>query len=556
MKQSILEKLITFLGFSKDKGSNDGFQQFSTHISREEELIREMKSWSAFYNLLSDKSRKYFLAQVLGQPVQDKQKMMEVVEAYKDTFFHQMIVNLLVDDALSVDPVSGDVVALSTVNEYLKPVVDGLQERIDLDAFISSIIEDVVAYGDYIVRVVHDGKRVVALEDDIDQKKAVVVYKAGKPVCLIDHSELTKNSDSGMLDYTEFVHFSVNPRKIRLKLPENIYARTDSIEFTEYVRVGKPLFWGLWDLLNSLYILMVFYPVFCVQKLNASTVVGIKVPAETSMQRAWEVARKYQELLNVYTTVDERGRVALVDVIDTVGKYKVVPVWGDEKGFIQLNEPRFDESYALDIVDELKVTLCASLGVPYSFLFGSREGATKLDTLKGFSRYVKKVASIQRAVREGLYQLVRIEARLQGFGDVAVEDIDVRFRNALISTEHLDKLEFVAGMIETVRGAVDAVNEIASALDGSVDKDKITEFLNEYLGLIGLDGAIKVDKVQGEEVNKPVEDVDVGDWMEEEEEGMEETEFGSGEEEFPFEAGVESEEEEFPFEVEPGGERA
>jgi hypothetical protein len=552
MKQSVFEKLITFLGFSKGKGGgSDGFQRFEIPISREEELIREMKSWSAFYNLLSDKSRKYFLAQALGQPVQDKQKMMEVVEAYKDTFFHQMIVNLLVDDALSVDPVSGDVVALSTVNEYLKYIIEGLQSRIDLDAFISSIIEDVVAYGDYVVRVVHDGRKVVALEDDIDQKKAVVVYKAGKPVCLIDHSELTKNSDGGLLDYTEFVHFSVNPRKIRLRLPESIYMRSDSVEFTEYVRVGKPLFWGLWDLLNSLYILMVFYPVFCVQKLNASTVIGVRVPAETSMQRAWDIARKYQELLNVYTTVDERGRVALVDVIDTVGKYKVVPVWGDEKGFIQLNEPRFDESYALDIVDELKVTLCASLGVPYSFLFGSREGTTKLDTLKSFSRYVKKVASIQRAVREGLYQLVRIEARLQGFSDIAVEEIDVRFRNALISTEHLDKLEFIAGMIETVRGAVDAVNEIASALEGSVDKDKITEFLNEYLGLIGLDGAVKVEKGQVEEGGDTSEaDVDVENWMGDEEE---EAGFG-GEGEFPFEAGIESEEEEFPFEAELRGE--
>jgi len=535
---SILEKLIHFLG---GRGSSSqGQVVVQPDLSREDQLEREIRAWSAFYNVLTDKSRRYFLSAVLGQSVLDKQRMIEVVEAYKDTFFHQMIVNLLVDDALSVDPVTGNVVEITTVNEILKPIVEGLQERIDLDAFISSIVEDVVAYGDYVVRVVNDGRKVVALEDDIDQKKVVVVYKAGRPVCLVDYSEVMKNSDDAMISYVEFLHFSVSPRKVRLKLPDRVYEQVAKEGFTEYVRIGKPLFWGLWDLLNSLYILMVFYPVFAVQKLNATTVVGVRVPQETSVQRAWDIARKYQELLNVYTTVDERGRVALVDVVDTVGKYKVVPVWGDERGFVQLMDPRIEESFALDIVEELKVTLCASLGVPYSFLFGSREGTTKLDALKSFSRYIKKVASIQRAIREGLYQLVRIEAKLHGLGDISVEEVDVRFRNALISTEHLDKLEFIAGMIDTVRGSVEAVNEIVGVLEAKVNKEKIVEFLNSYFGMIGLEGVIGLEKSVKGGVGEGVGgEFGEEDWME----GSEIEGGGFGEE------GFESAEE-FSFEVE------
>jgi len=533
---SLFEKLIHFLGRSavpqSPQPAGPGLM-----VGRDEQIEREIRAWSAFYNVLTDRSRRYFLSAILGQPILDKQRMIETVEAYKDTFFHQMIVNLLVDDALSMDPVTGDVVEITTVNESLKPIVEGLQERIDLDAFISSIVEDVVSYGDYVVRVVNDGRKVVALEDDIDQKKVIVVYKAGRPVCLVDYSEVSKNSDNAMMNYVEFLHFSVNPRKIRLKLPDKVYEQVAKEGFTEYVRLGKPLFWGLWDLLNSLYILMVFYPIFCVQKLNATTVIGVKVPQETSVQRAWDIARKYQELLNVYTTVDDRGRVALVDIIDTVGKYKVVPVWGDERGFMQLADPKLEESFALDIVEELKVTLCAALGVPYNFLFGSREGMSKLDTLKSFSRYVKKVASIQRAIREGLYQLVRIEAKLQGIGDIPVEDIDVRFRNALISTEHLDKLEFVTGMIETVRGTVESVNDIAGVLEGTVDKEKVIDFLNDYFGLVGLEGVIQIGK-GSEGGESEVQEAGLGetDWL------------GSGEEE--FELGAEGE---FPFEAEEEG---
>jgi len=533
---SLFEKLVHFLG----RGSiSQPHQQVGVGVTvgRDEQVEREIRAWSAFYNVLTDKSRRYFLSAVLGQPILDKQRMIETVEAYKDTFFHQMIVNLLVDDALSMDPVTGDVVEITTVDESLKSIVEGIQERIDLDAFISSIVEDVVAYGDYVVRVVNDGRKVVALEDDIDQKKVIVVYKSGRPVCLVDYSEVTKNSDKAMMNYVEFLHFSVSPRKVRLKLPDKVYEQVAKEGFTEYVRFGKPLFWGLWDLLNSLYILMVFYPVFCVQKLNATTVIGVKVPQETSIQRAWDIAKKYQELLNVYTTVDERGRVALVDVIDTVGRYKVVPMWGDEKGFMQLADPKLEESFALDIVEELKVTLCAALGVPYNFLFGSREGMTKLDTLKSFSRYVKKVASIQRAIREGLYQLVRIEAKLQGLGDIPVERIDVRFRNALISTEHLDKLEFVTGMIETVRGTVESVNDIAGVLEGILDKGKIVNFLNDYFGLVGLEGVIQISKSEeGEGVEVQDIGMDEMDWLEGgDEEGLEGFEVEETEEEFSFE---------------------
>jgi hypothetical protein len=257
---SLVEKLIHFLGGKSSSRSQPVIQPTP---SKEDQLEREIRAWSAFYNVLTDKSRRYFLSAVLGQPVLDKQRMIEMVEAYKDTFFHQMIVNLLVDDALSVDPVTGNVVEITTVNDTLKPVVEGLQERIDLDAFISSIIEDVVSYGDYVVRVVNDGRKVVALEDDIDQKKVVVVYKAGRPVCLVDYSEVAKNSDDAMMSYVEFLHFSVSPRKVRLKLPDKVYEQVAKEGFTEYVRIGKPLFWGLWDLLNSLYILDGVLSYFC-----------------------------------------------------------------------------------------------------------------------------------------------------------------------------------------------------------------------------------------------------------------------------------------------------
>lgn len=531
-KSSIWEKLLTFLG---GRG-REGNVQTVIRTGSEVDVEAELKARSEFFAFLTSAKGRYFLSSFFETVSQEKKRIVEMVDSYKNTFFYQMVVQMLVDDVLSVDPVTNNVVDITTTNENLKPIVEGLQERLDIDGFVSSVIEDVIGYGDYVVRVEHDGRKVVALEDDIDQKDVVVIYKSGRPLFLVNVS----SDDEIVEEYTTFLHFSVTPRRLRIKLDKNVYSLKGG-RWSEYVRVGKPLFWGCWDLLNSLYVLTVFYPVFAVQKLNATTVIGVRVSPEVPQARAWEIARKYQELLNVYTSVDQYGRVSLADVIDTVGKYKVVPVWGDEKGMIQLADPRLEESFALDVLVDLRKVLCATLGIPYGFLFGSDENVPKIEALKSFSRYVKRVASIQRAIREALTQLVLIECRLQGLYP-SVEDIEVRFRNSIISVEMLDRLEFVSGLLDIVNSTVDTVMGIGERLQREIDVEKLVDFLNSYLGMVGLEGVFK-EVGSGEHVGDEFEQMLGGEegleWEEEEEEevegglGFEGEVGGFPEEEFP-----------------------
>jgi len=337
-------------------------------------------------------------------------------------------------------------------------------------------------------------------------------------------------------EYVNFIHFCIPGRKIKLKVEEEfLKALGYEKKIDEYILMGKPLFWGCWDLLNSLYVLTVFYPVFAVQKLNASTILGVRVPREMPPEKAYQIARKYMELLNVNIAVDRLGRVSVADVIDTVGKYKVIPVFAeDEKGLLQLNDPRLDESYNLDVLEDLRRTLCATLGIPYQFLFGGTEGTGKLETLKAFNRYVKRIARIQRAVANGITQLIQIECALRGY-KVSSEMINVRFRNSIVSVEHLDKLEFLAGMVDTVNSAVDIVAGIAEKVGGQVNTEKLVEFVNEYMGLVGLDGVIvKKDEQKlvspeemGGEVSAGIEAGEMGveEIGEFEEEPVEEEEF-------------------------------
>lgn len=484
------EALFSFLNKSSSRNviANRG-----PNVDLESKVYEELKTKSELYRLLMDHENAGFLGRLFYQVVQTKRDLIDLVDAYKDTFFHVMIVERLVDDVLGVDPSSSNVVDIYSDNAQVNEILQDLQERIDIDNFISAIAGDIIAYGDYVVRVHHDNNKVVELLDTVDQKDVVVVYRANKPVFLLKHD--AAKGEFKTEEYVKFIHFCVPGRKIKIKVDDawkNVY---NISSIGDYFRVGKPLFWGCWDLLNSLFVLLVFYPVFAVQKLNASTILGVRIPGEVPPAKAYEIARKYQELLNVQVAVDRLGRVSVADVIDTIGKYKVVPVYDDEKGLIQLNDPRLDESYALDIVEELKRVICATVGVPYQLLFGSVEGQGRLEVLRSFNRYVKKVSRIQSAIREGLIQLAMIECSLKGLY-VTPEMIDVRFRNNIVSVEHLDKLEFLAGMVETVSNSVETVLNIANKLDSGVDLDKLKEFVNDYFGMAGL-GGVLVEKSEG-----------------------------------------------------------
>ncbi len=496
---NLFERFLSYMGYAKEV---DQKPSQALGFSADDRARAELKASSALYNLLEN--GRGIISQLFGQAISDKRQVIDMVDAYKETFFHSAIVDLLIDDIISVDPSTNNIVEITSDNDTIKEMLDNLQDRVDIDNFISAIIDDLISYGEVVSAVKNDGKHVTELLPLQDQRDTVVVYKGNTPKFLVQQNKSQGNFEVN--EYINFIHFCIPGKKIKVKLDKEFIKSMGQEEgINEYFRLGKPLFWGTWDLLNSLYMLLIFYPVFAVQKLNATTVIGVKVPKEMPPAKAYEVARKYMELLNVSMGVDQMGRVSVADVIDTIGKYKVIPVYGEEeKGFMQLNDPRLEESYALDVVDELKKTLCASIGVPYEFLFGASEGAGKLATLKSFNRYVKKISRIQLAIAQGLTNLAIIEGKLQGL-KIMPSAIEVRFRNSIISVEQLDKLEFLSGMIDTVEKSVETVANIAKNINADIDTEKLIDFVNSYLGLSGLDGTIKKPK---QDVINPAEDVE------------------------------------------------
>ena len=230
------------------------------------------------------------------------------------------------------------------------------------------------------------------------------------------------------------LHFCYGYSKVRIEV--------DGRQQNEFLRMGKPIMWGTFNLFNSLDTLTALVPAMYVQKLNSTSIIGLAVSPDTDPKDALEAAQRYESILNRFTIGDDNEQL-VSQILNAAGKFKCVPMWQDH-GQLQENDPRWKAQIEVELFEELRRSIMASIGVPYGFVFGG--DTKKQDTLKQFTRYLRKLALIQRAVKNGLVQLGIIHLVAMG-KKLNVEDIIVKFTNQIIAADELDKLEFIDTLV-------------------------------------------------------------------------------------------------------------
>jgi hypothetical protein len=428
----------------------------------------------------------------------EKWDVYNKVKSTRDTYLYAGIVSLLVEDSLAPSIVTNDIVAITSKNKKFNADLEEFQKKFDLDEIVKTIIGDLLSFGEYFLSTKIDGIKsdgtggegITEINDDVDQGKIVALYDGTMPSRYIVMNE--KGKQIGTKKPYEIAHFIVGDRKLRIKIEER--------QQSEYVRIGRPLFWGTFELLNNLMLMTALIPASYVQKINNSSIIGVQVAEGTSPDQAFEIADQFQTLLNKTVTFDKAsGEISISDVLNAAGKFKVIPQYGD-KGSMQKVDPRFDEITDLSVLDDLRQSIMSAIGVPYNFLFGGSE--SKGDTLKTFSRYVRKLHNIQAAVGYGLKQLAMTHLLNRGHKP-SVEDIDIKFTNALVHVEDLDKIEFIDTLVSTLGNVSETVNKISQELDAEIDRKELAKFFSRFLKPIGLDTLFILNKE--EEPPKPAE---------------------------------------------------
>lgn len=424
---------------------------------------------------------KSLLGSIYSSTVQRKSDVVRKVQGIQENWFAIGITDLIINDAISEDIITKDIISIESENKIINNEIKELSSKIDFDALVRCVAEPMLHFGEYFVGVEsEDGIGVTGLVDNLDQSRIVAIHKDFKPFKYLEES--VNDQDVDTIDSDKMAHFCLGNRRLRITIGNR--------KTPEYIRMGRSIFWGLFDLLKSVELLCALVPASYLQTVNAKSIMAIQVPEKTSPKDAFEITKHYDDLLNQLVSFDPTtGNITVSDVLSQAGKYKCLAVWGSGKGTLSDMNTKGDTLMDLSTFDDLKRSILATIGVPYGFMFGGQ--SNKGELLKQFSRYVKKLNSIQQAIAEGVRQIVYIHLEKKGLKPVQTE-LKVKFVNALVSVEELDRVEFLDVMMGALGNLVGTLTDIDEKLDGFVIDDKEMQmFLNKYLRPIDLERLFK-----------------------------------------------------------------
>ena len=386
---------------------------------------------------------------LFSKSISTRKEFLSEFNKYRNFYIVQTLLNSVVEDSLTPDATNGDILDVSSPNARLDKKLKELQEKISFDQIVNDTIIDILSFGEYTLRVETDSKEgVIDIVDDIDQSKIVAFYKEGLPNKFLRQ---TRN-DILVKEPYEFLHFVYGKNKLRIKLDEefedeNILRRirdNEGKKFPIYARVGRPLLFSVLSKIKELSVLEALIPAWSLNQLVSGSIVGYQVPNVTDPEEGFKAAQKLQSILNSQQAINRvTGDVSVAEIMSIAGSIRVIPQFGDRGGLQNLNDSKENRKAddLMSSIRDVREIICTSAGFPIEILYGGETGR-RGEYLKRYSRYVRKLKSIQYAVSQGIIQLCLNHLVNCGFTNVTHKDITIKFKNELINIDELEKLEF------------------------------------------------------------------------------------------------------------------
>lgn len=399
----------------------------------------------------TDRDGALTLAATYTAAVKSKKAYIKGFESVKSFYIVEAILSALVEDALTPDITTGEVVEVTSQKSAVNKELKKLSKSVNFDQLVRDIAPDLVAHGEYTVKVNIDNE--VRVKDTVNQSKVVAFYEDGVP----DQFLVEGSRDIYIAKPFEYAHFVMGDFKLRLRMDaffDEKKQKNSEMRIPEYARIGKPLFYGTISKIKELQLLESLVPASKLNQITRGSIVGVSVPSSSTPQEAFDVCRRYENVFNSSVGVDKvDGDISVSEIIGVAGKVKAVPLFGDKGSLDSIGDTRNNQSVddLLNTIKDLREIICTSIGFPPELLFG---GESKGELLKRYARYLRKLKSIQSALASGIKQIALIHLNNLNDGKdtepFTVDDISVRFRNELVNIDELEKIEFSDAMVSTV----------------------------------------------------------------------------------------------------------
>jgi hypothetical protein len=226
-------------------------------------------------------------------------------------------------------------------------------------------------------------------------------------------------------------------------------------------------------------------------------IVTVSVPANSSPTEAQTVASDYERHLNDLAGFNEADSLDFATLAATANRRKVIPQWLDQKGVVSsagITENGKSES-AWHSIDKLRNLIALSIGIPPFYINISETPADKAQIIKLYSRYTRKLTSLQKTLAEGTKDLILLHLSKKGI-NVKRDNISVKFK-AITSGDALDDTDMMVATVTGINDLYKGIEEITNSdnnnlvLDDEQFKQLFNNLTSRYLNISNL---IKIDE--------------------------------------------------------------
>lgn len=491
------------------------------------------------------------LLSVYNDKIANKREIIQQARNLFNTDIIQTVVDVMIDDGfnsfqnekeefiIKYDP---DDDALQTLGEEyrdkIQELIDDFVNKFSLKTRIPEMVPDLIRDGEYAYGVLfdeNDKKGITEICDDFDVINMLPFYDSDKLSFVINQNIIQDEKQNNLIGQfnregtkpaiykaDNIVFFRLNnTNRLRINM-SNFYDNTFRKTFYErthlrlpkYVRSALPLYYGAIPLLNRLKIMENVSTVLDLNDILKPEIVHVTVPSNTSPVEAEQIMRDYERHLNDMSSLSGVENLDLGTLTAQANRRKVLPMWMDTKGTLTsaaVNQAAKGAA-AWDSIDKLRNLIALSIGIPPFYINISANPIGKAETIKLYSRYTRKLTSLQKSLADGIKDLILIHLDHCGI-KINRSNLKVSFK-ALTSADALDDTDLLLGLVNAISDMYEALHKITQGDDNNfvLDDEQFKAFFDRctstYLNTSNLIRIVddKFESVDGEDGNADIAD--------------------------------------------------
>lgn len=390
---------------------------------------------------------------------------------------------------------NSDVVDIKYVPENLREkfqgIIDDFMSDFKIQQLLAENIPQLIQMGELLLTPKFEqGKGVVAILDNARLDDILPIYRGQDRVQFF---KMTQNPSNPVqeLDPDTFIHFMLPGEPIRVQVEYPNGGMLEIYNLPETIKMGKSILFHALDMIKRLDMLDVANLALALRKILMPVLLSIGVPAGTHHKDIVALTEYYENHIeSIFAEVGQINTINLTELITLSSKIRALPQYSDGKGALSVLDMGDAKVPDSEQTDRIKKDIANVTDTPAFALLSDAEPVDRATLLKNYSKFTKRLAEIQFAVKQGITTLLIKHFQYLGF-PVKAHEISINFKQ-IVNIDLLDRLEFLVGSCASLKELYDTVSAIAQdensglELDPDVLQSVIDSVLNEIPGAKGL----------------------------------------------------------------------